>query len=122
LRAKDSGDLGIQDQRTFNRALKKFCQGSLKNDDYKRSKSSPYDVVKAKLLEYIELREHLYKPDKCGLSWSVLKHKALYFAKPLGHKDFRAGDYFIKRVLDSGNKRCMSLHGKGMEMSEEEKA
>jgi len=122
LRSKDSGDLGIQDQRTFNRWLKQFRQGSLKNDDYKRSKSSPYDDVKAKLLEYIELRERLFKRDKCGLSWSVLKHKALHFAEQLGHKDFKAGDYFIKRVLDSGNKRCVSLHGEGMEMSEEEKA
>ncbi len=78
-------------------------------------------AVKDKLIEYIELREWLYKCNKCGLSWAVLKHKALYFAKNLGHNDFKAGDYFIKRVLESGNKQCVSLHGEGMEMSEEKK-
>jgi hypothetical protein len=92
LRSKDSGDLNLYDQRTFNRALKKFRQGALKNDDKKRYKKSPYDDVRAKLIEYIELRERLYKRDKCGLSWALLKQKALVFAKQLGHDDnFKAG-------------------------------
>jgi hypothetical protein len=63
----------------------------------------------------------LYKHDKCRLSWAALKHKALCFAKNLGHNDFKAGDYFIKHILKSGNKLCVSSHGEGMEMSEDEK-
>ncbi len=87
LRSKDSGDLNLYDQRTFNRALKKFRQGALKNDDKKRYKKSPYDDVRAKLIKYSELRKWLYKHDKCGLSWALLKQKALVFAKNLGHDD-----------------------------------
>jgi hypothetical protein len=120
LCSKDSGDLNLYDQRTFNRWLKKFRQGELKNDDKKRNKKSPYDDVRAKLIEYIELRERLYKRDKCGLSWALLKQKALVFAKNLGHDDFKAGDSFIHGALKSGNKRSVSLHGEGMEMSEDE--
>jgi hypothetical protein len=40
----------------------------------------------------------------------------------LGHNDVKASDYFIEHVLDSGNKPCISLHGEGMEMIDEEKA
>jgi hypothetical protein len=93
----------------------------LKNDSSKLTKKLLYDDVKDKLIEHIELSEQLYKRDKCGLCWAVLKHKALYFAKILGHIDFKAGDYFIKCVLKSRNERCVSLHGIGMVMSEEEK-
>jgi hypothetical protein len=32
-----------------------------------------YDGVKAKLLQYIELREQLYTRVQCGLSWALLR-------------------------------------------------
>jgi hypothetical protein len=72
-------------QRTFNRVLKKFQEGTLKNDDAKRSRVSPYEDVKEKLLQYIELRAQLYERDKCSLSWAVLKQKARFYAEQLGH-------------------------------------
>jgi len=111
----------MQHQNTFNRALKKFRDGLLQNDDAKRIRTSLFDDVKEKLLQYIELRAQLYKRDKCGLSWALLKEKALYYAEQLGHDNFRAGDYFIASVLKKGNKKCIALHGEGMEMSEEDK-
>jgi hypothetical protein len=67
-------------------------KGELKNENNKRTKKSPYDEVKDKIIEYIELREQLYKRDKCELSWTVLKHKALCFAKNSGHNGFKAGE------------------------------
>jgi hypothetical protein len=91
----------------------------LQNDDAKRIRTSPFDDVKEKLLQYIELRAQLYKRDKCGLSWALLREKALYYAEQLGHD--KAGDYFIASVLKKGNKKCIALHGEGMEMSEEGK-
>ena len=122
LRSAESGsDVSIQDARTFNRALKKFKDGSLNNDDKKREKASPYGDIRAKLIEYIELRERLYKRDKCGLSWALLKQKALVFAEQLGHGGaFKAGDSFIQGALNAGNKRGVVLHGEGMEMTLEE--
>jgi lipopolysaccharide biosynthesis glycosyltransferase len=62
LCSKDSGDLSVDDQQTFN-------TGTLMNNDKQWIKKSPYDNIKVKLLEYIELREQLYKQDKCRLSW-----------------------------------------------------
>jgi hypothetical protein len=81
LCSKDTGEWGIHDQRTFNKVLKRVEQGELKNDNNKRTKKVPYNDVKDKLIEYIELRERFYKHDKCQLSWAVLKNKALCFAK-----------------------------------------
>jgi hypothetical protein len=43
-----------------------------------------YDGVKAKLLQYIELQEQLYTRGKCGLSWVLLREKALFCAAELG--------------------------------------
>jgi hypothetical protein len=53
--------------------LKRFRQGKLKNDNDKQTKNSPHDDVKDKLIENIELKEQLYKHNKCRLSWPVLK-------------------------------------------------
>jgi hypothetical protein len=80
--------------------------------------------VKEKLLKYVELQAQLYKRDKCGLSWALLKQKALFYAKQLGHdlNSLKAGNYFISSVLQKGNKKCVALHGEGMEMREEDKA
>ena len=82
LRSAESGsDVSIQDARTFNRALKKFKDGGLINDDKKRKKED----IRAKLIYYIEPQEQIYKRDKCGLSWALLKQKSLVFAEQLGH-------------------------------------
>jgi hypothetical protein len=122
LRSQESGlDVSIEDSRTFQRVLVKFKDGSLKNDDKKRNKALPYEDIRAKLIEYIELREHLYIRDKCGLSWALLKEKALVFGEQLGHGGtFKAGDSFIQGALHAANKRGVFLHGEGMEMTLEE--
>jgi hypothetical protein len=69
-----------------------------------KTRNQKNDDVRVKLIEYIELQEQLYKRDKCGLSWALLKQTALLFAKNLGHDDFKAGDSFIHGALKSGNK------------------
>jgi len=125
LRSKDSGEkVSMQHQKTFNRALKKFRAGELNNNDSKRNRTSIYDDVKNRLIQYIELRSRLYTRDKCGLSWNLLKEKAMAFAEQLGHdtQTFRASDNFIASVLRKGNKKLVKLHGEGMDMSEEDQA
>ncbi len=63
----------------------------------------------------------MYKRDKCGPSWALLKQKALVFADQLGHGEkFKVGNSFIQGALNSGNKRDIVLHGEGMEMTLEE--
>jgi hypothetical protein len=122
LRSEESGpDVSVEDARTFTRNLQKFKDGTLINQDRKRNKLSPYEDVRARLLEYIQIRERLYIRDKCGLSWALLKQKALDFAKQLGHGEtFKAGDSFIQNALIAGNKKSIALHGEGMEMSLED--
>jgi hypothetical protein len=109
--AESGGAVSMQHQKTFNRMLKRFREGTLRNDDAKQSRASPYEDVKEKLLKYVELRAQLYKHDKCGLSWALLKQKALFYAKQLGHdlNSFKAGVYFISSVLKKGNKKCVAL-------------
>jgi hypothetical protein len=104
--------------------LKRYNSGELPNNGTKQNRPSPYDDVKEKVLEYIELRARLYKRNTCGLSWALLKHKSLVFAEQLGHdvNNFKAGDYFIASILKKGNKKSIELHGEGMDMSEEDQA
>jgi hypothetical protein len=47
----------------INRALKRFRDGSLRNNYVKQNQLSQYDDVKEKLLQYIELWAQLYKRD-----------------------------------------------------------
>jgi hypothetical protein len=125
LRSEESGqDVSLKHQSTFNQALKRYNSGELPNNGSKRNRPSPYEDVKEKVLEYIEFQARLYKRDKCGLSWALLKHKSLVFAEQLGHdvNTFKAGDYFIASILKKGNKKSIELHGEGMDMSEEDQA
>jgi hypothetical protein len=62
------------------------------------SKKLPHDDIKAKLIKNIEVRERLYKQDKCRLGWALLKEKSLGFAKNLGRNEFQ-----VSGVLKSGN-------------------
>jgi hypothetical protein len=49
----------MQHQNTFNKALKRFREGTLKNNDAKQSRLPQYDDVKEKLLQHIELQTQL---------------------------------------------------------------
>jgi hypothetical protein len=122
LRSAESGtDVSLDDAQTFSRVLKKFKEGSLTNGERYRKETSPYDAIKARLLEYIELCEQLYLQAKCGLSWTLLQHKAEVFADELGYGEtFKAGDSFIAGVLCHGKKESVPLHGEGMELTTEE--
>jgi hypothetical protein len=60
LRSEESGGaVSMQHQNTFNKALKRFREGTLKNNDAKQSRLPQYDDVKEKLLQHIELQTQL---------------------------------------------------------------
>jgi hypothetical protein len=108
-------------QWVFNRYLKNTSLVSCLTMRPSGTKKTMYDEVKEKLLQYIELWEQLYTRDKCGLSWALLRGKALFFAAKLGFgDDFKASDGWIQCVLKARGKKSVSLHGEGMEMTEEE--
>ena len=66
LRSEESGPVvSVEDARTFTRNLQKFKDGTLINKDRKQNKLSPYEDVRARLLEYNQIRERLYIRDKC---------------------------------------------------------
>jgi hypothetical protein len=83
LCSKNSGDsMPTKHQKTFNRWLKRCWEGKLKSNDTKRRRSSVYDGVKAKFVEYSELQEQLYKHDD---------------------GNFKAGDSFVQSVHKVGH-------------------
>jgi hypothetical protein len=86
---------------------KKYQSGQLLNNGAKQDKKKTmYDEVKVKLLQYIELWEQLYTLDKCGLSWALLREKALFFAAELSFgDDFKASNGWIQSVLKAGGKK-----------------
>ncbi|MGH7954412.1 MAG: hypothetical protein ACREOZ_00470, partial [Gloeomargaritales cyanobacterium] len=88
----------------------------------KRDRSSIYEPIREKLIEYIELRARLYQHDKSGLSHCLLQEKAEKYAAQLGLGDkFKASKGFISRALKRANKVSVALHGEAMEMNSEEK-
>lgn len=99
--SRNSGaEVNEKNQRAFNTALNKYKAGQLKNDVKMRAKKSAYKVVNGWLLQYFELRGHLYICDKWGLRWALLKKKSLSFAKQLRHGDeFKASNGWIQSSL-----------------------
>jgi len=97
--------------QTFYRALKKF----LDKNDIKQNWTSIYDDVNERLIEYIELQARLNSQYECGLTWNLLKEKAMLFAEQLGHytQTFRApSDNFIAQFWRKATKSFPNLMGK----------
>ena len=67
----------------------------------KKSKRTPpiYPELEQKLVEYIELCSASYTRDKLGLSWSLMRVKALKYARELNIENFEASDGCIAKTL-----------------------
>lgn len=64
-------------QSTFASWQQSAAKGTLNNDipaaaDRFRVKTSQYEAVEKKMVQYIDLRTKLYQRDGCGLSWLLL--------------------------------------------------
>mmetsp|Transcript_14318 Transcript_14318/g.23813 ORF Transcript_14318/g.23813 Transcript_14318/m.23813 type:complete len:157 (-) Transcript_14318:135-605(-) len=66
----------------------------------KRKKQGYFVDVENKLVQYIQLQLQRYSKDNCGLSYLILKAKAIQFAEEVGcEKEFSASNGWIENVL-----------------------
>ena len=73
--------IGIRSKcQSFGNYYNMFKAGTLLPNSNNRKPLGKYVNVELKLVRYINLRERLYKQDKCGLSWLFLKQKARAYA------------------------------------------
>ena len=81
-------------QLTFSNNYKKYLQKELDPDvgDRKRKRTLMYPDIEQKLVEYIEFRSASYTRDKLGLSWSLMRAKAVKHAKKPNIENFEASD------------------------------
>ena len=106
---------------SFSRMLKEFDSGTLRpNIQAKRRSTGKFDAVEKKLVEYLDLRARLHQHDKLGLSYDIMRSKALQFAEQLGVTDFLASNGWIQNVLRRSGKARVVLHGEAGELSESE--
>ena len=87
-----------------------------------RSRPSEFAEVEKRLVKYISFRREKFKSDKLGLSWVLLREKALAFASQvLGNdeaRDFTASPGWCLNVLRWNGLQGVSLHGEGMKIDE----
>eukprot|EP00968_Pinguiococcus_pyrenoidosus_P014369 scaffold1307_cov200-Pinguiococcus_pyrenoidosus.AAC.58 len=123
LRSADScDDLGESDHVTLFRKLKLYDSGKLKpGDQRKKARKPDFPLIEEKVIRYAQLRKKLYAKDKCGLSWQLLKAKAVSFADALGVESFKASNGWLNRVLKRAGLISIALHGEAMGMSEEDR-
>jgi len=109
------------EQMTFSNNYKKYLQKELDPDggDRKRKRTPMYPELEKKLVEYIELRAASYTRDKLGLSWSLMRARALKYAKELNIENFEASDGWIEKVLKRNNLVGIKMHGEAGDMSDE---
>ena len=93
---------------------------SIPGDNHRfRNKSSEFRPVEDELVKYINRRNELYKRDKCGLSWLVLKTKAREIAdRIIPLVQFSVSDGWISSVLKRNDLIRHSLHGEAAEVDE----
>ena len=80
-----------------------------------------YPELEQKLVGYIELCSTSYTRDKLGLSWSLMRVKALKYARELNIENFEASDGWIEKVLQRNNLVGIKMHGEAGDISDEEK-
>ena len=75
------------------------------------------------LVKYIQLRAEKYKRDKCGLGWTTITAKSLYYAKQCGYTDdnFKASPGWIKNVMKRNSLIGINLHGEAADMDDTER-
>ena len=62
-----------------------------------------------------------YKRDKCGVSWSLLRAKALFWAENMGLEAFKASSGWVDKTLKRHGIERINLHGEAMDMTEDER-
>jgi DDE superfamily endonuclease/Tc5 transposase DNA-binding domain len=93
-------------------------------DNRKKVKVEKYANVNAKIIEYIDLRRRLYQRDKCGVSYMLLKEKALDIASKVLDEElksqFTASNGWLHYLLKRSGYLKVNLHGEGGEVNVEE--
>ena len=80
----------------------------------KRNRQGYFVDVENKLVQYIQLRLQKYSEEKCGLSYLLMKAKAMQFAEEVGcEKQFTASNGWIEKVLRRHGLSGFSLYGEG---------
>jgi Tc5 transposase DNA-binding domain/DDE superfamily endonuclease len=102
---------------SFCKKMKAFEEGKLKPSDGFRKKPSQYPEVETKIIQYLDLRAGLYKRDKCGVSWELLRLKAIKFANELGIQNFKASSGWLTLTMKRHNKIGIRLHGEADDLS-----
>ena len=78
-----------------------------------------------RIVAYIKVRQERYKQDKCGLSWSYLRAKAMKYAETEEDKElyktFLASDGWLNKLMHRQKLKSFKLHGETNEMSEEKR-
>jgi hypothetical protein len=122
LRSK--GLTGESHRKTFNRRLRQHADGELqKTQNNQRIRPSLYSCVEDKIVEYINLRNSLMKTDKCGLSFSILRSKAIEFASKLdAYESFTASAGWLAEVLKRHKLTQLNLQGEAGDIDPEERA
>jgi cytochrome c1 len=81
LRHSDSGEqVNVTDKARFSTWMKKYLAGHLKAEErggMQQNRKGLYDKVANKLVHYLDLRAEKFKQDHLGISWSMLKIKAI---------------------------------------------
>jgi hypothetical protein len=114
-------------ESTFKTWLKYFSEEDLNSPDLNpakiRNRAGKYDAVSEGLVKYIELRRKLFNTDGLGLSWALLKDRAIKIGEkcldPNDFQNFKASDGYFEKVLKANDLIGVNLHGEANEIDEE---
>jgi len=125
LRSDVSGpQVNLVHKMSFSRRLRDYRNGTLKPSDNYKANKVRYPKVEEKLVQFLKLRQELYKLDKrVGVSWQQLAQKCLEWAAeeedPI-YRNFMASPGFIEKVLKRNNFDGISLDGESNKNSNSE--
>lgn len=110
-------------ERTFSDWVIAFERNQLKEvingDNVFRVKTCRFATIEQRLVDYIKRRAALYQRDKCGLSWLILKNKALQVAQEvMPDVSFNASAGWLQKVLIRNGFVGVTLHGEANEIDD----
>jgi hypothetical protein len=108
---------------SFKRYLDEYEKGTLSACDSgtKRKGKPKFPEVEKRLANYIQLRASKFTQDKLGLSWLVMKAKALEYATQVNVTTFEASNGWLGKFLVRNNLKGITLHGEAGDMDPEER-
>lgn len=131
LRSVESDPLTISQRSPFQRWLKDYNCGNLRDTDKEiyRRRDSIFKPVESKLLQYINSQEEHRQLDSVALSWKDLKAKALsiWETLPTEQKEglklnFTASDGWLDRFLKRQDLSLRGLQRQSNKLADERKA